>query len=143
MTTPTTALVFYLRADPAVAALVQGRVWQILLPQPAVLPAVVLTTVSEPEAYQLRGVAGVTPTRVQVDCYADERDGVDAKAEVDAVAAAVDTALSGRRVAAAEFLLSPVLRVNRIDSFEAEEVRAFRVMLEYVVSTRLALRPSA
>lgn len=131
-TTATTALVFHLRADPGVAALAGTRIYQALLPQSPTYPAAVLTTVSEPQSYQLRGLAGLTGTRVQADSYAP------GKTEVDGLAAAIDLALSGRRFSASGVRFTEVLRVNRIDTYDGAELRVFRVMLEYLVQTRSA-----
>lgn len=139
MTTPGTGVVLKLQSDPAVVALTGGRIYQVHLPQGPDYPAVVVQTIAEPVPYHLRGTAGLVPTRVQVDAYAQEGPGIAPKTLVDQVAAAVDASLSGR-----VFMVGPapplqvftVLRINRIDSYEAEEFRVFRVLQEYTVWSR-------
>ena len=59
-----------LRAAPAVAAHVAGRVNFGAHPQAAPFPALVLNTVGDVEGIDLDGRAGIASARVQVDCYA-------------------------------------------------------------------------
>jgi Protein of unknown function (DUF3168) len=131
--TTTTALVYWLRADPAVAALVGARVYQQIPTQSPTYPFVVLQTVSRPLIYHLRGEGGIVTTRVQVDSYAQEQTGLDAKALVDEVAAAVDARLSGRVFVQGTVYVRACLCSDRIDTFERLELHAYRVLLDYYV----------
>ena len=131
--TTTTALLQWLKADPALTALVGARIYQQLLPQSPTYPNVVLQTVSQPLRYHLRGPLALLTTRVQVDCYAQEESGLDAKGLVDEVAFAVDARLSGRVFVQSTVHVRACLRANRIDTFESLELHAYRVLLEWLV----------
>ncbi len=55
---------------PALTALVGARVYQMILPQDGVLPAVRVQRISGMQEQQLRGPDGLIKSRVQVDAYA-------------------------------------------------------------------------
>lgn len=141
-TTVATALVWWLRGDAAVMALVDGRIYQNLMMQGTRYPCLVLSTVSEPESYHQRGNSGLHTTRVQVEHYAQMASGLDAKQQVDDVAAAVDAALSGRRFTQADRFVESCFRANRIDNFEPPPINAFRVLLEFLIRSRI-LQPTS
>ena len=129
-----TAIVFWLRADPGVAAIVANRVHPIQLPQSPVYPASVVQTVSDPGLYHLRGRAGLSKARLQIDNYVQIKPGVDAVDLVDRLAAAVDAALGGKSFRQGAIGVRVATRTNDIDYFEEPEINAYRVLLEYLVS---------
>jgi hypothetical protein len=138
MTTPAMAVRSWLAADAAVAALAGARVYQLHLPQSPDYPAVVVQTVSEPVPFHLRGPAGLTATRVQVDAYAEANSGGDGKYTVDRLAAAIDRRLDGEgfAIGAPPLAVTGAFRQNRVDLHEGEEVRLYRVMQEYLIWSR-------
>jgi hypothetical protein len=81
-----------------VAAIAGTRVYQLKLPQAPTLPAVRVQLIDETPSYHLRGRFGLSPARVQVDAFAEERSGADPYAE----AAALADAICGDRVAAGQ-----------------------------------------
>jgi len=60
-----------LKADPAIVAIVAGRVNFGVHPQGQPLPAIVLNVVSDVAGVTLDGPENVATARIQVDCYAD------------------------------------------------------------------------
>ena len=73
--------------DAALTALVGTRVYQLILPQNAALPAVRLQILDEPVRAHLRGIDTLREALVQVDAYGAEAQGYSAIAVVaDAVA---------------------------------------------------------
>lgn len=137
-TTVRTAVIMWLRADPALAALVGARIYPVLLPQSPTYPAVVVTQITELVGYQLRGPAGLDETRIQIDVYAQVADGVDAVDLVDRVAHAVDARLSGSLFTHDTCRVRGCFRITWLDGFAAPEVEAYRVLLEYVIHSRPA-----
>jgi hypothetical protein len=130
--TPTTALLHWLRDDPALELLVNGRIYQGKLPQSPDYPALILNTVSEPRRYHQRGEVGLVRTRLQIDAYAQEASGSDAKGLVDGVAAVVNARVSARSFVQGDVRVFVSYCDNKIDNFE-EKLLAHRVLLEYVV----------
>jgi len=59
------------------AGVAGGRVYRDLRPAIAGLPAVTLQTISEPINPLMKGEDALRETRVQVNCYADSRQGAD------------------------------------------------------------------
>ena len=83
--------------DSAVAALVADRVFLKFRPQSSLLPAVVVTMVSDPRPQLLGGaVPGRRQSRVQIDCWADGGSGTapQTRAKVVALREAVIAALA-------------------------------------------------
>jgi len=56
--------------DAGVAALASTRVHWVQRPQAGALPAVTLTTISDPRPQHLKGFDSLRETRVQADCWA-------------------------------------------------------------------------
>ncbi len=131
-----TAVRELLAADAGLEALVAGRVYMLKLPQAATLPAVRVQLVDELPAYHLRGTVGLTGARVQTDVYAAEASGADPYAVAEAVAAAVDAALSGlkgtvgtppgRHVAGA-------FRISRRPIYDGAALREVRISQDFAV----------
>ncbi len=65
---------FFLLGNTNIATLVGTRVYPLRLPQKAVMPAIVLTRVSEMNAAHLRGPDVLTKARIQVDAWAQTFD---------------------------------------------------------------------
>jgi hypothetical protein len=72
------ALRAHLLDDGAIAALVGTRVYPLRLPEKLVLPAIVLTRISEVRYGHLRGNEALARPRYQVDCWASTHDGATA-----------------------------------------------------------------
>lgn len=62
-----------LKADGAVAAMVGTRIDWGIRPQRDPYPSVVMTVVSDPMPQDYKGLIAMRRTRVQIDCYAEER----------------------------------------------------------------------
>ncbi len=65
----------FLIAQTSITALVSERVYPLRLPQKAVMPAIVLTRISEIGDVHLRGPNALSRARVQVDAWAQTFDG--------------------------------------------------------------------
>jgi hypothetical protein len=131
-----TAIRTALVADPGVAALVGGRVYQLILPQDADLPAVLVQLISEPTSPHLRGIDALTGARVQTDVYAAQTSGTDPYAVAEDVAAAVDAALSGRKfdVGTGDARhVAQVVRISRRPLYEGGELREVRMQQDFAV----------
>jgi hypothetical protein len=125
-----------LAADPAVAALVGGRVYQLKLPQGVTLPAVRVQLIDEPAAYHLRGADKLHEARVQTDVYATETSGGDPYATAEVVADAVDEALSGRKFAIGTppaRRIAGAFRISRRTLYESDVLREVRILQDYDV----------
>ena len=72
------ALRNHLLADAQIAAIVGTRLFPLRLPQKVVLPAIVLTRISEVRYGHLRGNEALARPRYQVDCWATTHDGATA-----------------------------------------------------------------
>lgn len=132
------AIVERLDETSAVTALVSMRNYTHKLPQSATFPANRVQLVSEVTAYHLRGQEQVLTARIQVDTLAEETSGDDPYAEANAVAVAVNDALSGNRAkwssGSPPFEVVGCFRINRRVTYEADELRLVRVMQEYSVN---------
>lgn len=122
------AVIARLKATAAVTALVSTRVWNLILPQKPTLPAIRVQIVTDPQIQHLRGSVDAAPARVQVDCYGAEANGY---APVEAIADAVDTALTGEPFTSGGRKILSVERVDRRAMFEAGELRLVRMLLDY------------
>ncbi len=65
----------FLLAQTSIGALVSERVYPLRLPQKAVLPAIVLTRITEINDAHLRGPNDLARARIQVDAWAQTFDG--------------------------------------------------------------------
>lgn len=115
------------------SALVGSRVYQLKLPQDAIFPAVRVALISEPRAYHLRGHNALTAARVQTDVFVAEASGVDPHEVADALADAVDAALSGRKLLVGDRRISLAERLNREPTYEGDALRLVRIRQDYNV----------
>lgn len=83
-------------ADPAVNAMVGGRVYPQIVPQGADMPALVYTVRSEPLNHQ-QGMQGFDRFDLGIDCWSRDRNGVAAYDEARSLAGVVAKALGGYR----------------------------------------------
>lgn len=123
----------YLAATAGVTTLVGQRVYQLRLPQNFTPPAVRIHLISEPKDYHLRGPNNTTRSRVQVDSIDVESSGTDPYADANAVATAVDDALSGVPFTYSGFEVTGSFRINRMAMYESEELRLVRIIQDYYV----------
>lgn len=136
MTTPEDAVVARILALPAVTAIVGTRVWQLLLPQSATLPAVRVQRISGVEmGAHTRGARGVAWARIQIDAVAGVRDGANAYTTASELAEAIagDGATTGV-LGWKGSIGTPPLTIQGIFSlaepvaeFEAEELQRVRI----------------
>ncbi len=70
-------LVQYLLSDTTIGGLVDTRIYPLRLPQKAILPAIVVTGISNLPIEQLRGPASADEPRFQIDSWATTPDTVD------------------------------------------------------------------
>lgn len=122
-----------LAADPAVAALVGTRIFQLIIPQGSALPALRLQLVDEPADNHLRGANAAKRARVQIDCFGNESAGY---MPLTAIAAAVDAVMMGRPpvfVPTTGLLVISARRETRRAVYESVETRTIRMLLEYLV----------
>lgn len=103
-------------ADPAIVALVVGRVFPGKLPQGVAMPAIRYTVVSDVPSLTFDGAGELRRARVQVDAYAKRY--LDAQALADALEGAVGGSQS-------DWLL-----VARRDGYE-DETELHRVSLDF------------
>lgn len=103
-------------------------------PQGADLPAVVLNTIGDAEAYDLDGANGLSQGRVQADCYAMSYKGA------KDLAAAVRAALSGYRGGGFRLIEHVATRDSRdggsSDGGSNEAERPYRVSLDFLTHWR-------
>jgi hypothetical protein len=71
----TEAVYARLAAHSGVVALVGDRVYPDKLPQPPTFPAIAYTRVSQRGRFTDDGPCGPDAARIQIDCYASDRDG--------------------------------------------------------------------
>lgn len=128
------ALYSYLTGVSAVSALVGTRIYTHVAPEGAALPRVTVQKVSETHPDHLLGASGLVHTRVQVDCWDDDADGVIALGD------AIRTAVHGFRGAMGDESLA-IRRSTvdtRRDSYEAPHdgsmVGVHRVTLDLMIS---------
>lgn len=139
--TPEEAVVARLEDVGAVTALVDDRIYMLKLPQHPTLPAVRVQKISGMRDQHLRGPSYTAKSRVQVDAYVTETNGVDPYAAVSAVAEAIrgDGIGSGLWGWTGE-IGSPALVVHNVELvgdddpfYEAGELRAWRIRQDYMI----------
>lgn len=140
--TPEEATRLRILALSAVTAEVSTRVRLLRLHQHDTLPAIRVQVVDDLTSYHARGGSGHYRSRIQVDCFAKEASGTDPYADAVALAAAVhgDDAGSGLSGWQGTVGGSPdaiqihaMLRVDRMVSYESEELREVRCRQDYQV----------
>jgi hypothetical protein len=60
-----------LKSDPEVSAIVNGRVFPVMIPQGETIPSVTYQRISSVHEHTLQGYAHVENPRIQVDCWAE------------------------------------------------------------------------
>ena len=78
----------HLTSDPDVSALVGDRIYPLLVPQDATLPAIAYQRISTGRDETHTGPSGLSQARIQLTCIADSYDA--AKAVADAVRSSLD-----------------------------------------------------
>ena len=126
-----------------VTALVSTRIYPMKLPQSPTLPAIRLMLVGVIEFLHFRGTDLMWRARVQVDAVAKEASGINAYAQVQAIAAAVHGRFVGGVATGlcgwAGTVGSPPCRVaamipdGRIEGYDPDELQQVRVSQDYVV----------
>jgi hypothetical protein len=133
------AVIERLEDTAAVTAIVEDRIYEVMLPQSPTLPAIVVQVVDDPKSYHLRGANRHSRTRVQVDCYVSEvpiTDDDDPGVNLSMLEDAVDDTLSGEVFdvgGSPGARVTGVMRLDRRKMRDTDELRLFRVMLDYVV----------
>jgi hypothetical protein len=122
----------------AVAALIGTRGYLLKLPQGPTLPAVRVQLIDEAGNMHLRGAGGPYRSRVQVDAFAHEASGGDPYAGVTAVAEAIHgdgsgTGLAGWKGGSAALTITGAVRIDRMVTYEPDELRLVRVRQDYMV----------
>lgn len=124
------ALVDILEADAAVAAVVDDRIYPIVLPQGAMLPAIVYQRISGPRAETMQGPSGLAWPRFQfVSVGATFGDAM-------AVAVAVRQALDGYRGMVGGVTIHGILILNEFQQFNpatAEEAESWLIYQDFRV----------
>lgn len=138
------AVIARLYADLPVKALVNNRIYQLILPQDPTLPAIRVQLIDEPEHYHLRGVQNVYRARVQTDAFGSSTVTGAYGLVVD-LADAVNDAMRAEPPYEELDVGSPVtgvsilgtMRDSRRVMYEAEEIRAIRVLQDFMVIYRM------
>ena len=118
-------LFYYLDNYEALAEEVDNRIYPILLPQEATLPAVVYTRISTPRLYKLEDEF-LPQGRFQFDCYAEEFQ------EAKEVAADVKAALDLYSGAMGAYTVEMCIIEDEMDTYEPE-TGYWRSMVEVVI----------
>jgi hypothetical protein len=119
-----TSIFSTLTGASAVSAIVGTRVYPLVLPQKAALPAISYLRVSGAQELSLSGHSGLESPRIQIDCWATTY------AQAKALSAAVQAAM----------LASSAFKVGSVsdrDLFE-DETNVFRVSIDFSVWHRTA-----
>lgn len=133
-------IVEWLLNDTGVASRVGSEVYQMLLPQSPVLPAVRVQLIDVIDRYHLRGGVTLTTNRIQTDAFARESSGGDPYAEAADLGDEVFAALSGRRFYTGgtppTFFVTGAFRVLRRPLREDDETRTVRMWQDFLVWCR-------
>lgn len=119
--------------DAGLAALLDKRVYPERLPQNPRYPALTAAIVAGQSTYSMDGASGLANPRIQVDCYAETKDGVIALRDK------VMAALSGYRgsAGAPAVEIYGAFRVSEIDAPGSElngaGPRVWRKTLDFIV----------
>lgn len=117
----------------AVAPLVAGRVFPVILPQAVTYPAITYQTITGASNYSMDGSSELANSRMQFDCYATSFDAV------TLLKAAVMKCLSGfsGSVGTPPVEIQGAFRVNETDDFEqpldGPGPRVWRKTLDFII----------
>lgn len=129
------AVLTHLRQTAGVTALVSSRTYQVRLPETPTLPAVRVQLISEPHDHHLRGADGALRARVQVDIFVSD-EAADPYGSLQSISAAVMAALDGQVFTVNSVEITGAMCVDRRVLYEAEDLRLWREMQDYVVWSR-------
>jgi hypothetical protein len=121
--------------DPTLASLVATRVYQLVLPQNVVMPAVRIQLIDEPVRAHLRGADLLRQALVQVDTYGAEAQGYSAIAVVAAAVVRVMLGWPARSVPTTGLWVTGIERDARQASFEPD-VASIRIRQDFLVWSR-------
>lgn len=131
------AVVGRLFDEAAVAALVGGRVYQLVLPPGGTLPAIRVQLIDDQQTKHLRGPNGLTAARVQVDAFDKEASGADPYVSVSNVAEAVNDALVFEPFAVGSIRVQCATRVDKRAMHEADELNQVRILQDFIVWSKV------
>ena len=114
-----------LSQNSSINALIGTRIFPVLLPERATLPAVTYQVISMKPQYELQNRVNVTNLRLQIDAWAETY--ADAKSAVSAIVAVLDN-FSGTLPDSTQ-VFGVQLR-NSVDYFEHESL-TYRVLAEF------------
>jgi hypothetical protein len=126
------AVIARLEMVSALTALVSTRIYQGILPQGGLLPALRVQRVSENQPMHTRGSVSVFATRVQIDAVSDS---VDVALNVDAVlyGDGAGSALVGFRGSAGGVLVQGIFPAGAREGYDGAELRQYKVMRDVMV----------
>lgn len=126
------ALVSILKAHAGLNALVSGRVYPVLLPQPPTLPAVTYQLISDERDYTLDGDDGTRTASFQVSCWGDGTNGF--RNARDAATQVVN-ALSGYRGTVSGTEILSCLQTNRTHLYESTTL-THQQIVDFAISAK-------
>lgn len=125
------AIYSLLSNDPGIAALIQGGIWPVLMPEQVDYPAISYFCVDSPSVQTLLEASGLAHPRFQVNAWAN--DYTASKRVIEAVRLALD-GINSMTISTA----SGAVQVRGIrwederDTYE-HETRTFRTMRDFIV----------
>ena len=132
-----TAVRTRLAAVSAVYSLVGGttrpRIYPLKLPQNPEFPAVTYQIISGRPEYHIDGVAGVAEIRLQVDCWAVDKDSTSGYESSRALAEAVRGALSAYSGTVGDVVIQSCFLENRRTLYE-DGAEIYRESLDFAVA---------
>ena len=124
------------------------RVYLEKVAQGARYPLVLVQLISDPTQYHNRGPINSGIARIQVDATGQEASGVNARAQAEDLAAAIDgdgkgklaTGLSGfiGPIGSTGLYIQGIFRINRMPRLTPEEFNTFTMIQEYFVRYKTA-----
>lgn len=120
------ALVSLLKADSTVASLVSTRIYPVVVPQGATLPAIAQSKVSGPRVHAHDGVQQLATPTIQWECKGSTY------ASAKAVATAVRGAVDGYTGTIGGVTIQAIYVRNEIDGFSLGEAEASSINTVYV-----------
>ena len=120
-----------------VTALVNQRIFSVILPQGVTLPAIRVQRISQIEPMHMRGPVGMYRARVQVDSVSTSKascDAVDSAVHGDGLGTYA-SGLAGFKgdVGSPAMYIHAILPLDVRDLYDAEELRQFRVSRDFEV----------
>lgn len=132
----------FVAAAPAVSALLGDRFFQLRLPQSPVYPCGRVQVLYEPVLYTHDGPMNLRRAHVQIDAFDQESSGSDPYDAVTTLASAIDTAVSGyigpMGDGSPQLDVRGVQRLNRMPTYDPDELRVVRIIQTYDVWYRAA-----